>query len=116
MIWTPKRCEAAGDKMRMCLSLENDLPLIGHVNAGKHLDQGALAAPVLPGKAVDLRGTNREVDVLSSARTPPKRLLMPRISMKSDALSCAACPGFWRETPYLPLCAAPSRAGRDTEG
>ena len=45
--------------MRMCLSLENDLTLIGHVNAGKDLDQGALAAPVLPGQAVDFSGKNR---------------------------------------------------------
>ena len=62
------------------LALQNDLPLIGHVNAGKHLDQRALATPVLPRKAVDLRGMNREL-TSCKARTPPKRLLMPRISM-----------------------------------
>ena len=59
MIWTPKRCEAEGDKCECGLALENDLTLIGHVNAGKHLDQGALAAPVLPSQAVDFSGMNR---------------------------------------------------------
>lgn len=55
--------------MRMCLALENDLTLIGHVNAGKDLDQGALAAPVLPGEAMDFRGVNGETYVGQGAHS-----------------------------------------------
>jgi hypothetical protein len=45
-----------------------------------------------------------------SARTPPKRLLIPRISMNSGALCWAACSEL-AEVEIMAACAAPTRAG-----
>ena len=63
MICTPKRWEAAGDKCECAFPSRMISPFVGIVNAGENLDQGALAAPVLPGKTMDFAGTNREADV-----------------------------------------------------
>ena len=44
------------------LALPEDLALVGLVAGGEHLDQGRLAGAVLPQQAVDLAGTDVEVD------------------------------------------------------
>src|SRR5262245_59055257 len=49
--------------MRVGLSLQDDFSFVGIVNAGKDLDQGALAAAVLPSKTMKIAGTNRETDI-----------------------------------------------------
>ena len=64
--------------MGMGLALEKDFAFVGSVNARQDLDQGAFAAPVFAREAVEKLTSVR-------ARTPPKRLLIPRISMKSGA-------------------------------
>jgi len=51
------------------------------VNSGKNLDQCALAAAFLARQLVNFTLEDSDVDVVR-ARTPPKRLLMLRISMK----------------------------------
>ena len=51
------------------------------MNSGKNLDQCALAAAFLARQLVNFTLEDGEVDVVR-ARTPPKRLLMLRISMK----------------------------------
>ena len=57
----------------MRLPVDNDFPFVGGINAGKNLDQRTFAASVLTGKAVDFRGTNREVDVVQG--TDPSETL-----------------------------------------
>jgi hypothetical protein len=72
----------------MGLLVENDLPIVRGIDTGKNLNQCAFTTAVLTGKAMDLPGKNREVDVVESAN-PTETLAYAEHFDK-----CRCCPGL----------------------
>ena len=83
-----------GGRVQVGLALEQDLALVGHVDAGQRLDQGGLARAVFAEQRQDLAGSRSRLTP-RKAVVPPKRLVMfsnwRRRSPKSHFL-----PKTWR--------------------